>query len=254
MISRVNFRAALLTALCLCASLAAAQVHPGTPPPAAKARKPAAFRSECVASVGLCVNLPSSWQRLGEVFNDQGFVAAELHAGADPETWPQLTVASFQPPAQQDSDAAPSTASPAASLDALVDLMLTPTGALASAETLQRSRLLLNGSPAQTVRVQFHDESGHASAVEEVALIQGEEGLVYSIALRCAPQEFDRLDPVFQQSLQSWRLQSAAGPPAPLKKAPAKKPASTSAQPPASPHPAQAQPSQKSAAPQSATP
>ena len=220
----VTFCASLL----LCAGLAAAQAKPGAASPSIRVRKTpvVAFRSECLESVGLCVSVPGAWQRLGGVFDGLGFVAAEPHPGADSATWPQLTVAAIQPAAQNGSGTASPASAPAAessaaisgtsiSLDALVDVMLTPEGALASAHILERSRLLLNGANAQIVRVEFRDAAGNPNAVEEVALIEGDDGLVYSIALRCAPQDFDRLEPVFQQAAQSWHLQTADASPAP---------------------------------------
>ncbi len=90
--------------------------------------------------------------------------------------------------------------------------MLTPEGALASAHVLERSTLLINGANVQIVRVGLPEEAGNAEAMESVALIEGDEGLVYSIALHCSPPDSNRLDPVFRQVLQSWRLQSAAAP------------------------------------------
>jgi len=42
-------------------------------------------------------------------------------------------------------------------------------------------------------------------------LIVGDDGLVYSIALRCPPQDFTRLEPIFQKTVHSWRVK----PPAP---------------------------------------
>jgi hypothetical protein len=192
----------LWLALLLCGGLATAQTQHGAA--SSKSRKPApAVRSECLSS-GLCVSIPARWKRIGDVFDGLGFVAAEPHAGADRATWPQLTVAAFQPPKVD---------SAAPSLDTLVDRMLAPEGALASAETLERSRLLLNGSPAEIVRVEFRDDAGNPTAIEEVALIEGDGGMIYSIGLHCAPGDFARLAPVFQQATWSWRIRSAAAPP-----------------------------------------
>ena len=88
--------------------------------------------------------------------------------------------------------------------------MLTPDGSFTSAETLQRSRLLLNGADAEIVRVQLHDDAHKTEAIEAVALIEGDEGLVYSIALRCAPEDFVRLEPVFQRAADSWHIRPDA--------------------------------------------
>jgi hypothetical protein len=150
--------------------------------------------------------VPAAWQRLGDIFDDLGFVVAEPHPGIDSAEWPQLTVAAIDVPAQKDGKAP--------SLDSLVDVVLTPDGSFNSAETLQRSRLLLNGSNAEIVRVRLHqevkNEAKNTDTNEAVALIEGGDGLVYSIALRCAPQDFARLEAVFQQVVHSWRIKPSA--------------------------------------------
>ncbi len=194
-------------------------------------------RTECALAVGLCVTVPASWQRLGDVFEDLGFVAAEPHPGAASATWPQLTVAAIDvPPAKDSNGAAPS-------LDTLVDMVLTPGDSFMTSETLERKRVVLNGHAAEIVRVKLHDKTNQSEAVEEIALIEGEEGLVYSIALRCNPEDFERLEPVFQKAAQSWQLQQVVAKPAP-KTPPQAAPQSA---------PQAAPPSAPSSAPSSAT-
>lgn len=209
----------LIVAVFLCASLGAAIAQVQAPASksssaakaSASARKssPGAGRTECALNSGLCVTVPAGWQRLGDIFDDLGFVVAEAHDGTDSATWPQLTVATIDVPPPKNRNGA---ASGAPSLDALVDSVLTPDGSFTSAETLQRSRLLLNGSEAEIVRVQLHDDAHKTEAIEAVALIQGDDGLVYSIALRCAPEDFVRLEPVFQRAADSWHIKQDATP------------------------------------------
>jgi hypothetical protein len=218
---------ASIATLLLFASLGAASAQApasqasGASKPAATAHKPAAaLRAECVLAVGLCVTIPASWQRLGDVFDDLGFVVAEPHPGDDPASWPQLTVAAIDVPPQKGATGT------APSLDSLVDIALTPDGSFTSAETLQRTHLLLNQANAEIVRVQLHEAADKPGAIEDIALIQGDDGLVYSIALRCAPREFTRLEPVFQKAARSWRIKPPAAQPAPsskLKQNPEKK-------------------------------
>jgi len=193
--------ALIATMFCVTAAAATGQSHTAT-------KKTATLpgRSECVESVGLCVTVPAAWQRLGNVFDDMGFVVAEPHLGTDSATWPQLNVAIIDVPAQKNGAAV--------SLDSLVERVLAPNGASSTAETQQRTRLLLNGANAQILRVKLRDEAQQAETIEQVALIEGEDGLVYSVALRCAPQEFDRLDPVFQKAVHSWRIKPVTPKPA----------------------------------------
>jgi hypothetical protein len=186
--------------LVLCASLSAAPAQPVTAHKAARA-----VRSECVLSAGFCVIVPASWQRLGNVFDGLGFVVAEPHPGVDSANWPQLTVAAFAPD-QGKGGAAPT-------LDSLLDQVLAPNASSASAQTLQRSRLLIHGDDAEIVRVQLPDQGGNAGAIESVALIAGDDGVFYSIALHCAPQDYPRLAPLFQRTARSWRIQPPADAP-----------------------------------------
>jgi hypothetical protein len=205
---------ALIFTLFLCASFGVGTAHAAsnkassTSGSSAAARKAsAASRSECALSVGLCVTVPASWQRLGDVFDNLGFVVAEPHSGTEPATWPQLTVAALDVPPPKAKHGAAAAVPP--SLDALIDLVLTPDGSFTSAETLQRTHLILNGGDAEIVRVRLHDDSNKPEAIEAIALIEGEDGLVYSIALRCAPEDFARLEPVFQKAAHSWRIKQA---------------------------------------------
>jgi len=197
----------LLATFFLCSCLATAVAQAGSrssdlPKHATTAKASPASRSECVLSVGLCVSIPASWKRLGDVFDDLGFVVAEAHPGTDAASWPQLTVAAVALPPQKNGDAP--------SLDSVVEIVLTPDGSFTSAETIQRTHLLLNGSNAEIIRVLLHDEAGNANATEAVALIEGEDGLVYSIALRCAPEEFTRLEAIFQRAIHSWHIKPSA--------------------------------------------
>jgi hypothetical protein len=212
---------ALIATVLLCASLgvASAQAPSGRAPSAAKPAAsakivPPAGRAECTVAVGLCVTVPASWQRLGDVFDELGFVVAEPHAGVDSASWPQLTVAAIDVPPRKDATGA----AVAPSLDALVELVLTPDGSSTTAETLQRTRLLLNGRDAEIVRVRLHGEDNRSEAVEAVAMIEGDDGLVYSIALRSAAQDSTRLEAVFQKVIHSWRIKQAAAQPAPQSK------------------------------------
>jgi len=183
--------------LCACVGSATAQGASTAKTPVHKSAS-TAVRGECVAPVGLCVTVPAGWQRLGDVFEDLGFVVAEPHAGSDSAGWPQMTVAAIDVPAEK-SGGTPT-------LDSLVDIVLTPDGSFSSVETLQRTHLVVNGSDAEIVRVQLNGDAAMPVAMEAVALIQGDEGLVYSIALRCAPGDFARLEPVFQKTVHSWRI------------------------------------------------
>lgn len=193
--------AAIGPTMCLAQAPHAASKAPAKSKPAAESRV------ECTKAVELCVTVPAAWKRLGDVFDELGFVVAEPHEGSDPATWPQLTVASIDvPPAK---DGTPR------SLDSVVEILLTPDGTFTSAETLQRSHLMIRGAEAEVLKVKLHDEGAKTDSIEEIALIDGGDGLVHSIALRCAPEEIDRLDPVFQRAAHSWHVNEDDDEPAP---------------------------------------
>ena len=197
----------LITGIFLLGGLGAAVAQAPANPAAsshvtAKKTASAAGRSECARAVALCVTVPGSWRRLGDVFDDLGFVVAEPHTGTDSSAWPQLTVAAIDVP--------PTKGGERPSLDALVDIVLTPDASFTSSETLRRTHLMLNGGDAQIIRVRLHNDSDKSESIEEIALIEGAEGLVYSIALRCGTQDFARLEPVFQTAVHSWHVKEAA--------------------------------------------
>jgi hypothetical protein len=212
--------AALACAL-LCATAAAQTAAPQSSAKAVRRRgrppkvlaRMHAVRSECVAAAGFCVEVPAIWQRLGNVFGELGFVVAQPHPATinptNDATWPQLTVAVL-PPAEGSAEG-----EDPPSLDSMVDRMLTPEGDAPPPRTLRRSHLLLNGADAEVVEVLLPAPSGDGGSsasgvIEEVALIAGNGGMVYSVALRCAPEEIERLQPVFDRATASWRLQATA--------------------------------------------
>lgn len=197
---------AFLAVLVCAASLAVAQPGntTGKPRPTATAKKPAAAstRTECIVRAGLCVAVPASWQKLGAPYGDLGFVIAEPHDGQAQSDWPELNVAVLDPPEQPDGRTV--------TLDQMVESITQPGGP--AAEMQQRTRLLLNGSDAQIVRILLRDPDTQAESIEEVALIDGDGGLVYSFALRCAPKDFERLDPVFQRTIRNWTATPSPAP------------------------------------------
>jgi hypothetical protein len=198
----------LLAALCLTAP-AAAQGKPATP---AKSHPAAALRQQCAEALPLCVAVPAAWQRLGDLYDGLGFVVAEPTKDAAQDTWPQISVAAIDAPPVK-------AGAPPRSLDSMVELMLTPDGSFRSAETEQRSHLLLNGADAEIIRVRLHGAEGQPDKIEELALIDGDEEMVFAIVLRCPPGDFARLDPIFQKLARSWQLKSDE--PAPATHSPA---------------------------------
>jgi hypothetical protein len=210
----------LLLTIFFCVTLgnAAAQAAPAGNAPAvsrhtrSKKSSSGVLRTECVEAAGLCVNVPATWQRLGNIFDDLGFVVVEPRPRVESAEWPQITVAAIDVSSKKANGVTPS-------LDSLIEMAVTPDGSYAVSETQRRTRLLLNGANAEILRVKLHDDASGQDAlkdaIEEVALIEGDDGIFYSLALRCSPQDLARLDPVFLKVANSWRLKPPAAPPEP---------------------------------------
>jgi len=98
-------------------------------------------------------------------------------------------------------------------------------------ETLQRQQRTVDHKPAQILKARYREKSTGHEWVEEVLFIEGPDNEVYSVALKCSPQELARLEPVFTAVLASWMLREPE--PTPDDTEPATKQSTT---PPAPPH------------------
>jgi len=74
--------------------------------------------------------------------------------------------------------------------------------------TLQRQDRTVDHKPAQLLKVQYQEKSGH-DWVEELLFVEGPEGEIYSVALKCAPQNVAKLEPAFAEVVRSWALPEA---------------------------------------------
>jgi hypothetical protein len=73
-------------------------------------------------------------------------------------------------------------------------------------ETLQRQQRTVDHNPAQMLKVRYHEKATDRDWVEEIVFIQGPDREIYSVALKCAPENLARLEPVFAGVLDSWVL------------------------------------------------
>ena len=80
-------------------------------------------------------------------------------------------------------------------------------------ETLQRQQLTVDHKPAQMLKVGYRDKSDGHDWVEELVFIEGPENEIYSVALKCAPQNLTRLEPALKSILASWTLPQPTPPP-----------------------------------------
>jgi len=185
------------------------KTHSPAPPPAAK--KPATgasktpakipgvteWRAECSKTGGFCIQVPSAWKSLGEVFDGAGLVVAEPDAKKPQDDWNQITAAATDMPESNNGQERPST-------DELIDIILGSPSSGIRAQTLQRSKLLVAGMPTEVLKVRLRANESSTDAVEFIALMDDGE-TIYSVAVGCAPEDAARLEPVFEHVLHSWR-------------------------------------------------
>ncbi|HUI83170.1 MAG TPA: hypothetical protein VL240_03055 [Candidatus Binatia bacterium] len=181
------------------------------------APKPAPWKRYCQTNAGFCFRYPGSWMMLGEVFDGNGVVIAPPQK-EDRALWDGITLAMVAPPPEGDEEAA--------GLDAIVGQAAA--GMRDAGEnfvTLQRRQRTVAHNPAQMLKAQYREKSTGREWLEEVVFIEGPDNEIYSVALRCAPQNFARLEPTLNGVLASWRLPEPEAPAGADRNAPATAPA-----------------------------
>lgn len=186
------------------------------------AHKPA-WKQYCQAQAGFCFRYPAAWSVAGEVFDGNGVVIAPAQKTDD-----EITVAMIIPPPAEGEDAV--------GIDQLIEQTMESLRQQGrSPQTLQRQERTVDAKPAQMLKIQYHDKETNRDWLEELVFIEGPDSEVYSVALKCAPQSAEALQPVMSSVVQSWKLPKPV-PPAELIE-PQSQP-STSAKPDApAPHP-----------------
>jgi hypothetical protein len=176
---------------------------PATPAPA----KPVAqWRRECLKDADFCVEVPAAWKSAGALYGGNGFAFAEPDPQKPADSLNQITVAALDLP-QEGNKLRPTPGE-------LIDLVLGSPAEGTTQETIQRSREVVVGMPAEIVKLKLHSPTG--DWVEEVALLDADE-VVYAIALVSAPGDVARLEPTFRHVMESWSPVPIPGDSAPAK-------------------------------------
>lgn len=216
----------LMATVLACACGVVSQTSAATSSPSVPAHKP--WKKYCQPNDGFCFKYPSSWMELGEVFAGNGVVVAPAQK-QDRALWDSVTVAMVTPPTEGDEQGP--------GLDAVVQQATTAMReAGQNFQTLQRSERTVDHKPAQTLKTQYHEKATDRDWIEELTFIEGPDNEIYSVALKCAPQNLLRLEPVLAGVLGSWTLPQPAPPPevsdegAPAQAAPSKKVSSVAPQ------------------------
>jgi hypothetical protein len=149
---------------------------------------------------------------LGEVFAGNGVVVAPPQK-EDRMLWDAITVALVVPPPEGDEEGP--------GLNGIVEQSSTAMReAGQNFVTLQRQERSVDHKPAQLLKVQYKEKTSGRDWIEELVFIEGPENEIYSVALKCAPQNVTKLEPAFSEVLRSWTLpetepgedEGAAGP------------------------------------------
>lgn len=168
---------------------------------AAPTHTAAPTKKYCHPNDGFCFRYPGTWSMLGDVFAGNGVVVAPQQK-EDRVLWDEITVALVVPPSEGD-DEGPG-------LNGVVEQS---SAAMREAGqnfvTLQRQERSVDHKPAQLLKVQYKEKASGRDWIEELVFIEGPENEIYSVALKCAPQNVTKLEPAFAEVLRSWTLPEA---------------------------------------------
>ncbi len=193
---RLSVRVVILLILALTSVAGAAGQRPSAAP--APLHKTNPRKSYCQPDGGFCFKYPGSWTVLGQVFDGNGVVIAPSQK-LDRALWDEITVALILPPSQGDEEPV--------SLDGLIEeASQNMREAGQNFETLQRQQRTVDHKPAQMLKVRYHEKATDRDWIEQMVFIQGPDGEMYSVALKCSPENLAHLEPTFAGVLESWVL------------------------------------------------
>lgn len=195
---RFLLRSSLLTIVAFGpVALAAAQTSSSRPPTG----KSAAWKRYCPPDGGFCFKYPASWLMLGEVFNGNGVMVAPAQK-RDRALWDAITVARMAPPPTGDEEPL--------GLNGVIEQA--SSGLRQSGQdfqTLQRQERTVDHKPAQMLKVSYYEKANAHDWIEEMIFIEGPDNEIYSVVLKCSPQNLARLEPVLNLVLAGWTLPTA---------------------------------------------
>jgi hypothetical protein len=170
---------------------------PAAKSPGTKTSATAGWKKYCAPEGDYCVKYPAGWEMLGDTADSGGIVVAPPQSAKPSEKWSSIAAAATDLPPQPAGKERPS-------FDELIGVVLDSMRPGVQAQTLERKQMSVEGMPAQVLKLKYDDENGQ-TWIEEIALMDGDEA-IYSIALRCTPDELAKLEPVFKEMVGSWRL------------------------------------------------
>jgi hypothetical protein len=188
----------LLRAICLVAVSHCSVTLPAQTQLPPTTHKPQPRARYCQPDGGFCFKYPGSWRMLGEVYGGNGVVVAPAQK-QDRALWDEITVAMVAPPPEGDEEGL--------GLDGIIGQAETGMrDAGQNFSTLQRQSRTVDHKPAEMLKAQYREKSTGRDWIEELVFIEGPDDEIYSVALKCAPQNLARLEPVLSGVLESWML------------------------------------------------
>jgi hypothetical protein len=150
----------------------------------------------CQTGGGFCFRYPGSWTMLGDIFGGNGVVVAPPQK-QERALWDTITVA--QVPTPDDA--------PAPTLSAVIDRAAAAMrDAGQNFQTLERQNRTVDHLPAETLKARYRENTGR-EWIEELTFIAGPDDEIYSVALKCAPENLPRLEPALRSMLQTLSIE-----------------------------------------------
>ena len=149
--------------------------------------KSISWKQYCQPDGGFCFRYPASWEMLGDTFAAMAWCLRRRKSRIA-TLWDEITVAMVVPPPEGDEEAV--------SLDGVIQQAsngLRQSGQ--SFETLQRQQRTVDHKPAQMLKAQYREKSTERDWIEELVFIQGPDNEIYSVALKCTPENLARRSP-----------------------------------------------------------
>lgn len=184
----------------ICAALLGASLAAQTP-----AHKSLPAKHYCHPEGGFCFQYPATWSVRGEVFAGNGVVIAPEQK-QERALWDEITAGLVVP--------APKAGADPVTVDQLIEqTMASLRDQGQNVQTVQRQVRTVDGTPAQLLTLHYQEKGNGHDWIEKLALIEGGDGEIYSVALKCSPQSLSRLESVLSSVLHSWKLPEDAAAP-----------------------------------------
>jgi hypothetical protein len=149
----------------------------------------------CAPEGDFCVKYPTTWQPLGDSADSGGLIIAPAQPQKPAAQWSNVTVTATDLPQPPEGKERPT-------FDELIGVVLESMRPGVNQQTLERRQMDVDGLPAQSLKLRYTEEG--RTWIEEIVLIDGED-VVYSLALRCTPEELPSFEPIFREIVGTWK-------------------------------------------------